>query len=147
MVATASLNLDLVKSISAGFERGDYGTVEWADEQIEFVIADGPEPGRLQGRDTMAANLADFQDAWEGYSSRVEECRELDDERVLVLTYATGRGRASGLEAAQERANVFHLRAGKVTRLVAYWDRQRALADAAPELAGGRCEIAAARAA
>jgi ketosteroid isomerase-like protein len=141
MGAAASVNLDLVKCISAGWERGDYGSVEWADEQIEFVIADGPEPARVRGRETMAADLAGFQDAWEEYHSRVEEYRELDDERVLVLTYATGRGRTSGLETAQRRANLFHLRGGKVTRLVAYWDRERAIAEAAPELLGGRCEI------
>ena len=140
MNRAASVNLDLVKSISAGWERGEYGSVEWADEQIEFVIADGPEPAQVRGRDTLAANLVGFQDAWEEYHSRVEQCCELDEERVLVLTYATGRGRASGLETAQERANLFHLRAGKVTRLVAYWDRQRAIAEAAPALAGvGAC--------
>ncbi len=146
-MAAQSMNLDLVKSISAEWERGEYGSVEWADEQIEFVIADGPEPARLHGRETMAANLAGFQDAWAEYHSCVEECRELDDERVLVLTYATGRGRTSRLETAQERANLFHLRGGKVTRLVAYWDRERAIAEAAPELVGGRCELPAARAA
>ena len=147
MGAPASLNLDLVKSISAGWERGDYGSLEWADEQIEFVIADGPEPARVRGRETMAADLAGFQDAWEEYRSRVEEYRELDDERVLVLTYATGRGRTSGLETAQQRANLFHLRGGKVTRLVAYWDRERAIAETAAELVGGRGEIATACAA
>ena len=141
MTASASINLDLVKAISAGWERGDYGSVEWADEQIEFVIADGPEPARLQGRERMTANLAGFQDAWEEYHSRVEEFRELDEERVLVLTYATGRGRTSGLETAQERANLFHLRGGKVTRITAYWDRRQALAEAAAELVSGRSGI------
>jgi ketosteroid isomerase-like protein len=125
----ASANLDLVCSIHAAWERGDYSSVDWADPEIEFVIADGPEPGCSTGLERLAPNLRDFQSAWQEYHSEVEEYRELDDERVLVLTYAVGRGKASGVQTAQERANLFQLRDGKVTRLVAYWDRNRAFAD------------------
>ena len=122
-------NLDLVRSIAAAWERGCYSSVEWADPEIEFVIADGPEPGRSTGRTRLAPKLLEFQNAWQEYHSEAVEYRELDDERVLVLTYASGRAKASGVQIGQMRANVFHLRRGKVTRLVAYWDRERALAD------------------
>ena len=37
-------------------------------------------------------------DAWAEYRTEVEEYRELDEERVLVLTHDSGRGKASGLE-------------------------------------------------
>jgi ketosteroid isomerase-like protein len=138
MTSVTSANVDLVTSISSAWERGDYSCVDWADSDIEFVIADGPEPGRWRGRADLAPSLLDFASAWDEYYSAVEEYREFD-ERVLVLTYAHGRGRASGVEIAKKRANLFHLRGGKVTSLVVYWDRERALADVGLTPSCGPC--------
>jgi ketosteroid isomerase-like protein len=129
MTPTASPKLELVKSIATAWERGDYSCVEWADSEIEFVIADGPEPGRWTGRAGLAPSLMDFRSAWEEYRSEAEEYRELDDG-VLVLTYASGRGKTSGVQIGERRANLFRVRDGRVTSLVVYWDRERALADA-----------------
>jgi hypothetical protein len=62
--------------------------------------------------------------------SEGEEYRELDDERVFVLDRLSGHGKISGLEIGQAKtATLFHVRYGKVTRLVLHWDRDRALAD------------------
>lgn len=80
----------------------------------------------------MAQGFRDIMDVWAEVRIDVDEYRELDGERVLVLLDRSGRGRASELEIGQMRtkgAHLFRLRGGKVTRFVFYWDRERALAD------------------
>jgi ketosteroid isomerase-like protein len=121
--------LGIVKSIAAAWRRGDYSCVDWAASDIAFVVADGPEPGRWEGRADLGRTLLEFRGAWEEYHSEAEDFRELEGEGVLVLTYAIGRGKASGVEMAERRANFFRLRDGKVTSLVVYWSRARAFAD------------------
>lgn len=125
-------NLDLVHSINAAHERGDFSSVEWAHPEIEYVVADGPSPGSWKGRAGMVASFRDNLIGWKDLRTEVDEYVELDDERVLVLTRSTAHGKAGGLVVGQMRtkgAALYHVRAGKVTRLVYYWDRERALAD------------------
>jgi ketosteroid isomerase-like protein len=127
-----SENVELVRSIRAAWERGDYSSSEWAHPDLQYVFADGPSPGRWKGLAGMAQGWRDFLSAWEEFRSDAEEYLELDNERVLVLTRHSGRGKASGLELRQMKAkgaNLFQVRAGKVIRLVMYLDRARALAD------------------
>jgi hypothetical protein len=97
------------------------------------VVADGPEPVSLTGVSAYLEWMRDFLSAWEGYSLKIDECRELDDERVLMLVHAGGgRGQSSGLELGQHGgggAAIVHIRAGAATRVVIYFNRERALAD------------------
>ncbi len=128
-----SENLDLVRSIYADWERGDYSSAEWADPAIEFVIADGTDPGAWTGIAGLAGAWHDVLSVWDDLRMEVkDDYRRLDDERVLVLPTWTGRARTSGLDLTEmpwTGASVFHIRDGKVVKLVLYWDRDRALAD------------------
>jgi ketosteroid isomerase-like protein len=64
-----------------------------------------------------------------GFEAVADEVCQLDDERVLVLSDFSARGKTSGLEVGQKEAELFHIRDGKVTRLVTDWERERALSD------------------
>jgi ketosteroid isomerase-like protein len=135
-------NLDLVRSIYDAWERGDFSSADWAHPEIEYVIADGPAPGSSTGLAAMAEVVRELLSTWVEFRLEAEEYRELDGDRVLVLVRRIGRGKTSGLELAQMRskgAQVLHVRGGKVTRLISYADRERALAalGLAPE-AGSR---------
>jgi ketosteroid isomerase-like protein len=127
-----SKNLDLVRPIYAAWERGEFGSVEWAHPDIEYVIADGPAPAHWRGLAGLAEGFRDFLGGLDEFRISAEQLRELDGERVLVLARYGGRGKMSGLELQQmggEAAHLWHIRDGKVPRLVVYWDRHNALAD------------------
>ena len=129
-----SENLDLVRSIYAEWERGDFfsGTGDWIDPEIEYVIADGPDAGRWYGRAGLIEGARVVLSAWQDWRPQADEYRELDNGGVLVLARFSGRGKSSGVEVGQvsvNGANVFYARDGKITRLAIYWDRDRALAD------------------
>ena len=126
-----SEKLALVRSIYEPWGRGDFRSVEWAHPEIEFMMADvGPASGSWKGVSAMAEAWRAYLGAWAEYRTAVDEYRELDDERVLVLLHLCGRGKASGVELGEIRtkaANLFHVRDGKVTRLVLYADRANGL--------------------
>ena len=138
-----STSLELVRSIYAAWEGGDFSSVEWAHPEIEYVQADGPAPGSWTGLAEMAEAWRGILSPWEKLRVEAEKYRELDGERVLVLNHFSGRGKTSGVEVGQiwtRAASLFHVRDGKVMRLVQYWDHTRALADLglAPEAGSQR---------
>jgi ketosteroid isomerase-like protein len=125
-------NVELVRSICAAWERGDYSSTEWADPEIELVFSDGPAPGSAKGLAGMAAAWREFLNAWDEFHQQAAGYLELDHERVLVSFRFSGHGKTSGLDLGQmgsKGAGLFHVRNGKVTRFAGYLDRERALAD------------------
>jgi hypothetical protein len=128
-----SANLDLVRSIYADWERGDFRRVDWADPEIEYIDVDGLTAGDTsRGIPAMGAAWRGFVADWADFRAEAEKYRELDDERVLVLHRFSGRGRTSGVQVGPTGAKgacVFHLGEGKVTKLLLYSVRERALAD------------------
>jgi ketosteroid isomerase-like protein len=123
-------NVEIVRAIYGEWVRGDFTSIEWAHPEIEFEFADGLTPGTWIGVAAMSDAWREALSAFEGLDVEAEQYLPIDDERVLVLTRNSGRGRTSGFELGQLQtrgANLFTVRQGKVTKLVLYWDRRPAL--------------------
>ena len=96
------------------------------------LLSMGFRPVLARGIPAMSAGWREFVDDWSDFRSDAEEYRELDDERVLVLHIFSGRGRTSGVEVGPTGARgacLFHVSDRKVTKLLLYSVRDRALAD------------------
>jgi hypothetical protein len=129
-------NLDLVRSIVADWERGDWGSAAWAHPEIEHTMVGGLEDSTRKGLPSMAQRWGQWLSAWDEFRVAAEEYRVLDAERVLVPLRGSGRGKTSGLGMEQTHvkgAVLFCVHGDRVTRLVQYWDRDRALADLGSE--------------
>jgi hypothetical protein len=118
-----------VRSIYADWERGDFHRTDWAHPRIEMTRPDALEGGVLEGLTSTAEGWRGWLQAWDDYRAQADEYRVLDEERVLVLGRMSGRGKLSGATGETDIVNVFHLRDGKVIKLVMYSNRKHALAD------------------
>ena len=126
----SSANLELVRSIDAAWEGGDFSSAEWADPDIEYVVVDGPEPGRWTGHKGMAEGWGGWLRGWTDFRAEPDDYLVLDGDRVLALVHNSAIGRTSGLELEQRSvANLFEIRGGLVVRLVIYLEREHAFED------------------
>jgi ketosteroid isomerase-like protein len=123
-------NLDLVKSIYAGWGRANFDAYEWACPDIEFTMVGGPDPGSWRGVAAMSARWGDWLKAWEDFRAEPEDYIVVDSRRILALVRNSGRGRTSGLALEQRSvANLFEISDGRVARLTVHFDRDGALAE------------------
>jgi hypothetical protein len=128
-----SENLELVRSIFADWQLGNWSSASWAHPEIEYVMVDEPGSHVHVGLAEMARAWRSFLSAWEEYRVEPVEYRSLDDERVLVIIRAHGSGKSSGVEldesTSRRGATLFQIRDARVVRLDAYFDAASAFSD------------------
>jgi ketosteroid isomerase-like protein len=126
-------NVEVVRSALSAFNRSDTQWDEhWADD-CEFVsiTASQIEGSTYRGHDGLRRYAEDRLNAWE--ELRFEPDDFIDaGERVVVVGLLTGRGRGSGVPVDQRMAVACEFRGGKIARLHAYADVERALATTGP---------------
>src|SRR4051794_27465096 len=87
-------------------------------------------PAVYEGYEGVMRWRAGVGDVWDSYRSEPEEIFD-GDAVVVVFTRERGRAKGSGIEVDQHpTALLFRLRAGRVSEIRLYHDRERALRDA-----------------
>jgi hypothetical protein len=124
-------NLDLVRSIYADWERGNFSLAEWADPEIEYTNDDLAVFLRRswKGLAAIAEEARSGIEIFADLGIQAEEYRKLDDRRVFVLDRASRPLKHGRVVDGSASAQLSEINDGKVTQLVNYWDRDRALAD------------------
>jgi ketosteroid isomerase-like protein len=69
----------------------------------------------------------DLIDSWEQIRVETERLIDVDEHTMVLLMTLHGKGRGSGIEVRQRIAHLDAFRAGKLTRIVTYTNREAAL--------------------
>ena len=80
-----SANLDLVRSIFAAWERGDFSETEWAHSEIEYVVADGLQPGIWMGVGGMVERWREGEAVWEDFRVSADDYRDPEIESAMSI--------------------------------------------------------------
>lgn len=98
----SSANVDLVRSIFAEWERGDFSRDDWADPEIELVRPEALGDNVLKGRESSSGGWREWLNAWKDFRAEAHEYLSLDDEHVLVVGRMSGTGQAERTRADTE---------------------------------------------
>ena len=112
-------------------------SAEWVAELRPLYAADYEfhavvEGNRFiqRGQDGYVTFMIDWLTPWETYRIAADGFRDLDPDRVAVLTHHRGRLRDGGAEVDTRGLDLWTLRDGLFLRLEAFMDRQLGLAAA-----------------
>jgi hypothetical protein len=121
-------NVEVVKLAVDAFSRGDadkFAALVTAD--LEWVTGLGAIEGEVfHGHEGVATYFGRLGSAWDEFHFLAEEYRDLGDT-VLVLGRLEGRGRGGGVPVDSPVGAVWDLRSGKISRLRAYLDHDKAI--------------------
>jgi len=122
-------NVEVVRRAFEALGREDWvALAEFIADDCEVHDFDIPDADVVyRGPDGLLDWLAHWDTAWETWSPRDLNFRQVGDDRVLALFRMVAKGRGSGIEINREDAIAYTLHGGKITRVEYYNDQQQAL--------------------
>ena len=122
-------NVEVMHSVLDAFNRRDVealGALLAPDAEIVPMRAALESNAAYRGPNAAADWFAAVEEAWVELSGEVERTRKVGD-RVIAFGRLRGHGRGSGAAIDVEATAVAHFRAGLITRLQIFTNREAAL--------------------
>ena len=127
-------NVEVVRRMWEAATRRDLEAMdELIAEDAEFhsVLA-ASEGGIFRGHQGSRKYFAAIDAAFDDWHPEIEEIIDLDEDRVVVLSHVTARGKASGVPLDQRIGQIITVTDDKVTFIDSYFDQAEALEAAGP---------------
>jgi ketosteroid isomerase-like protein len=126
----ARTHVELVYDV---FERWNRGERDPRPDEIEpdFEVVSRLTNQVYRGAAGIRDWVADVTESFDQWNLRLDEVRELGDDRLLGLGRLQIRGRGSGVDLDQPAAWLFQFRGGRMARMETFLNRvEEALAEA-----------------
>jgi ketosteroid isomerase-like protein len=118
-------NVDTTRRFTEAVVRGNYdAAAAECSSDVEIDDTDIPES---TGRDSVAAWLARWDEAWGSWRVEDLEVRPVGENRTVSLFTMIVRGKGSGIELARRDAVLAEFREGTIVRIGYYNDQSQAL--------------------
>ena len=122
-------NVETVRRVFQRWASGDLAA-DFLDPDIEYSRIGAQTPdmeGRWIGLDEMTRAVRDYLRPMSDLRIEAERIIDLGEDRVLVLSRHTARGKQSGVPIEHEIGDLLTLRDGRIVRYDTYWNRAEAL--------------------
>jgi ketosteroid isomerase-like protein len=123
-------NVEILRRLYERWASGDFTPTDPFDPDVEHSRIGAQTPdleGRWVGLDEFGTAFREYLEALSDLRTEAERIIDLSDDRVLVLSRQTARGKQSGVPIDHELGDLFTLRDGKIVRFYSYWNRVDAL--------------------
>ena len=132
-------NVEVVRRQAEAYARGDWREAmsHFAPDVVYDITRNSVGGGVFHGLDGVRAGYREWLDTWDDYRVELVDVIDAGDDRVVVTTRQTGRGRVSGVAAEWTNGVVNTLRDGKVVRMDVY----PSLADALEAVGLGTADV------
>ena len=121
--------VELVRLAVDATNRRDLATLDaiWS-EQGEFHSTFAASEGRVfRGRQGIRDYFATLGEVFDDMHVEIEEISEAGEDRLVVVSRVTGRGKGSGLKVEQRNGQVWTFVDGEIARIDSYMSRAEAL--------------------
>lgn len=123
-------NVEMIRRVYAQWARGRLASVDFFAPDIEYSRIGAQTPdmeGQWFGLDAVTAAIRDYLQPLSDLRISADRIIDLGDDRVLVLSRHTARGKQSGVPIEHELGDLLTVRDDRIVRFDSYWNRTAAL--------------------